>query len=436
MIAMGSPYVLTAFPNASAYLCTYSDAEPVTDATIETLFGEIPSRGKLPVTIPGMFPYGSGIDLPQAVVRKDVPESVGFKHDSLSRVDSVVSRAIRDSAFPGAQVLVAKDGAIIYNKSFGSLEYDGASPRVSGTTMYDIASMTKVISTTYALMRLYDEGLIHLDDPVTNYIPEFGNHGKEKITVRNLLVHNGGLPPFKRLYLTCRSPEQVLDSVYQTEMIYNTGDSTVYSDFDFILLGKIIEKISGKRLDRYVDSVFFRPLGMTRTMFNPPNALWGGIAPTEYDSVLRKQLVQGVVHDENAYALGGVSGHAGLFSTASDLAVIIQMILNGGSYGGKQYIKPETVRLFTSKQDSRSTRALGWDTKTMNGYSSAGSLFGPHTFGHTGFTGTSVWVDPEKKIFVIFLTNRVYPTRSNTRIMQVRPAVHDAVMKALRSSSN
>jgi CubicO group peptidase (beta-lactamase class C family) len=170
---------------------------------------------------------------------------------------------------------------------------------------------------------------------------------------------------------------------------------------------------------------------MTRTMFIPPQSLWENIAPTEYDSIYRKQLVRGVVHDENAFALGGVSGHAGLFSTASDLAIFMQMLMNGGRYGGVQYINPSTVKLFTTKQNAKSTRALGWDTKTMNGYSTAGTLFSENAFGHTGFTGTSIWAEPEKKLFVIFLTNRVHPTRSNTKIMRVRPALHDAVMRSV-----
>jgi CubicO group peptidase (beta-lactamase class C family) len=224
----------------------------------------------------------------------------------------------------------------------------------------------------------------------------------------------------------------VLDSVYQTETVYRIGDSTVYSDFDFILMGKIIEKISEMPLDQYVNQTFFKPLGMTRTMFKPQQYLWDNVAPTEYDSLYRKKLVRGIVHDENADALGGVSGHAGLFSTASDLAIMMQMLMSGGSYGGKQYLNSETVKLFTSKQNKQSTRALGWDTKTMTGYSTAGTLMGEKTFGHTGFTGTSVWADPEKKIFVILLTNRVYPTRNNSKIQQVRPAVADAVIKALK----
>jgi beta-N-acetylhexosaminidase len=431
LVVMGSPYVVGAFPNAGSVVCAYSDCEVSTEAVVESLFGEIPTGGKLPVTIPGLFSYGSGIDLSQSILRKDIPENVGMNRDSLARLDSVMSDAIQDHAFPGGQLLVAKDGAVVYNKSFGSFEYNSKSAKVSASTIYDIASVTKVIATTSAIMRLYDEEKILLDDSVMKYIPEFRNHDKEKITIRNLLLHNGGLPAFKRLYLTCKSPEEVLDSVYQTETIYSAGDSTVYSDFNFILLGKIVENISGVTLDKYADSVFFKPLGMTSTIYNPSSSNLKKIAPTEYDSVYRKRLIQGEVHDENAFALGGVSGHAGLFSTSSDLSIFLQMIMNGGSYAGKQYLKPETVKLFTTRQGKHSTRALGWDTKTMNGYSSAGSLFGEKSFGHTGFTGTSVWVEPEKNIFVILLTNRVYPTRNNSKIMQIRPKVHDAVIKAI-----
>jgi beta-N-acetylhexosaminidase len=431
LIAMGSPYVLQSFPNASAYLCSYSDAECTAEATVEILCGEVPARGKLPVTIPGLFGYGRGLYMQQSILRKDFPESVGFNSDTLAKLDTIIQCAIRDTAFPGAQVVVVRNDADVYNKSFGRLEYSSSSQRVTGTTMYDIASLTKVIATTAAIMRLYDEAKLSLDESVVKYLPEFGNHGKEKITIRNLLLHNSGLPAFKRFYITCRTAEEVLDSIYNSELSFPVGDSTVYSDFGFIMLGKVVEKIAGVSLDVYVDSVFYRSLGMEHTMFKPSSSLWSNIAPTEFDAAWRKQLVRGSVHDETAALLGGVAGHAGLFSTASDLAIFMQMIMDGGSYGGKQYLKPETIKLFTTRQSKNSLRALGWDTKTMNGYSSAGKLFGEKSFGHTGFTGTSIWVELEKNIFVILLTNRVHPTRNNTKIMQIRPKVHDAVMKAI-----
>ena len=431
LLAMGSPYVLRSFPIASAHICAYSDAEPTAEAVVEVLFGEVPTSGRLPVTIPGLYPFGSGLLGPQLVLRRDLPENVGFNPDSLALVDSILTRAIADSAFPGAQVVVVRNGALVANVSIGTLEYSRGSAPVNSETIYDIASLTKVVATTSAIMRLYDEGRIGLDDTVARIIPEFANNGKERLTIRNLLLHNGGLPAFKRLFLTCTSPQQVLDSVYQTELVYTPGDSTLYSDFDFIVLGKIVERISNTTLDSYVDSVFFRPLGMGRTMFTPDTSFWENIASTEYDSVYRKRLVRGVVHDENAFILGGVAGHAGLFSTASDLAIFMQMMVTGGSYGGVRYLKPETIRLFTTKQSPLGTRALGWDLKTVGGYSTAGSLFSEKSFGHTGFTGTSIWADPEKKIFVILLTNRVYPTRNNAKIRRVRPAVADAIVRAI-----
>jgi CubicO group peptidase (beta-lactamase class C family) len=328
---------------------------------------------------------------------------------------------------------VVKEGAIVLNKSFGNREYSNPKSQISNLTSYDLASLTKVIVTTTAIMKLYDEQRLGLDDLVTKYIPEFGNHAKEKITIRNLLLHNSGLPAFKRLYATCKSSQEVLDSVFQTELIYKPGDSTVYSDFGFITLGKIVERISGQTLDEYCRINFFEPLGMKQTMFNPPESLWTNIAPTENDSLLRKKLVRGVVHDENAYTLGGVSGHAGLFSTASDLAIFMQMLMNGGSYGGEQYLKPETIQLFTTKQGTKSTRALGWDTKSVEGYSSAGKYFNEKSFGHTGFTGTSIWADPTRNLFVILLTNRVHPMRANTKISAIRPLVHNTIIQALNN---
>ncbi len=430
-VAMGSPYVLGALKNGLAYICSYSDGELATEATVEALFGEIPVRGYLPVTISGMFQRGSGLAQPQYVLREDSPPRLGFNPERLYVLDTIMRRAIDDSAFPGAQLLVARDGAIVYNASFGSLEYLQHSASVEKTTMYDLASLTKVIATTSAVMKLYDEGKLNLDQHVANYLPEFANHGKERITITNLLLHNSGLPAFKRFYLTCKTKEEVLDSIYNSELIYSPGDSTVYSDLGFITLGRVVEKISGMTLDRYTNEKFSDTLGMTRTMFNPPEDLWNNVAPTEQDTMWRRKLVRGTVHDETASLLGGVAGHAGLFSTASDLAIFMQMLMNGGNYAGRQYLKPETVELFTAKQTGTSARALGWDTKTTDGYSSAGSFLSGKSFGHTGFTGTSIWADPQNNIFVIFLTNRVHPTRENTKIYKVRPAVHDAVVKAL-----
>lgn len=362
-------------------------------------------------------------------VRVGSPELVGFDSKKLARLDSMVNVAIRDSAFPAAQLLVAKEGLIAYNKSFGRLTYDANAQPTTLHTLFDVASLTKVVAATTAVMRLIDQRKIALDDEVRKFIPQFDGGRKSQVTIRHLLAHTSGLPPFRQLWKFVSASPFALDSVYATNLAANPGDTTMYSDMGFIILGKIVEQVSGKRLDVYVKENFFEPLAMTRTTFKPPQE--ENIAPTEYDTLWRKKLVQGRVHDENADFLGGVSGHAGLFSTASDLAVFMQMVMNGGTYSGIRFLESSTVAAFTKKQSEKSSRALGWDTKSPTG-SSAGGLFSPNSFGHTGFTGTSIWADPERNLFVILLTNRVHPTRANTKISKVRPAVADAVIEALK----
>lgn len=376
---------------------------------------------------------GGSIDTTRAF-RVGSPELVGFDSKKLARLDSIINIAIHDSAFPSAQLVVAKDGLIAYNKSFGRLTYDANARQTSPQTMFDVASLTKVVATTTAVMKLYDEKEMSLDDKVSRFIPQFGEGRKSEITLRHLLTHTSGLPPFRQLWKFVPEAKFAADSVYATTLVANPGDTTIYSDLGFITLGKIVEKVSGKRLDVYVKENFFEPLGMTRTMFKPPQELWDNVAPTEFDSLWRKRLVQGTVHDENAEFLGGVSGHAGLFSSLSDLAIFMQVLMNGGTYNGVRYMNSSAIELFTKKQSEKSSRALGWDTKSPMG-SSAGRLFSPSSFGHTGFTGTSIWADPERNLFVILLTNRVHPTRANLKIAKVRPAVHDAVIEALKQSS-
>ncbi|MGC8898307.1 MAG: glycoside hydrolase family 3 N-terminal domain-containing protein [Bacteroidota bacterium] len=432
IVSFGNPYILSDFPQVNAYIAAYSDADVMVRAAAQVLFGEAASTGTLPISIPGVAKFGEGVKLPQVNLRFDAPEVAGFDREKLGRINEIVTKAIQDSAFPAAEVVVVRNNIVAFHKAFGSYDYSLFSREIDESTMFDLASLTKVIATTSAVMKLYDEKKIDLDAPVVKYIPEFGQNGKEHVTIRNLLLHNSGLPAWKKFYLTCTTPQQLIDSVYAQPLIYRTGDSTVYSDLGFITLGKVVEKITGVPLDQYVAKEFFEPLYMAHTMFNPPKSIWDRVAPTEYDTVLRHELVRGVVHDENAYVLGGVSGHAGLFSTALDLAKFMQMLMNGGSYGGRRYFNESTVKLFTTRQSKSSTRALGWDTKSAVG-SLAGTLFSPNSFGHTGFTGTMIWADPERNLFAIFLTNRVYPTRDNAKIQQVRPKLYDAVIEALET---
>lgn len=466
MISFGNPYLLRSVPNVTAYVCAYGDMKVSVQAAVQALFGETSVSGKLPVTIPGAAKYGDGIDLPQTSLRFAAPQEAGFERDKLAKLDSVVNFWIADSAFPCAQLLVAKDEKIIFDKAFGTYDYSPLSRTINLNTMFDLASLTKICATTFAAMKLYGEGKLDIDAPAVKYLPQFGQKGKEKITVRNLLEHDSGLPPdppVNQLDTTAIPKEQLdrlmknprsfvvadsfgsnfnavhdvmWDSLYATPLDYPTGTRMVYSDINFLMVGKIVEKITGMPLDKYVEENFYRPLGMTHTMFTPPASLAQICAPTEYDSAMGG-LIQGVVHDENSRSLGGVAGHAGLFSTANDIAVYLQTLLNHGVYDGRQYLQDSVIALFTRKQSDLSTRGLGWDTKAANPlYSSAGEYFSPNSFGHTGFTGTSVWVDPERHLFVILLTNRVCPTRENQKIARARPSIHDAVIEALVNESN
>jgi CubicO group peptidase (beta-lactamase class C family) len=428
--AMGTPYVAGEFPGAGAIVCAYGDNEALTEATVEALFGEIPVHGHLPVAVPPKLPFGEGIEIPQSQLRRDDPAVAGFDAEALARVDGIVTSAIADSAFPGAQVAILKDGMLVYNRSFGRQTYDATSREIDAGTMFDLASLTKVIATTTALMRLYDLKRLGLDDPVGTYLPSFASGEKSVVTIRHLLLHRGGFPPFRQLWKLAADSSHAVDSVFATPLVARPGDTTIYSDLGMITLGKVVEQISGMRLNEFVSREFFEPLRMRNTMFNPDSSLAERIAPTEVDTVWRKRLVQGTVHDENSAFLGGVAGHAGLFSTASDLAVFMQMLLNRGVYGGRRFVSEGTIYEFIGRKGPDQERWLGWDMRSAKG-SSSGSFFSPSAFGHTGFTGTSIWADPERRLAIVVLTNRVYPSRARSRIFTVRPALHDAVLRAL-----
>ncbi len=349
---------------------------------------------------------------------------------AVTMVDSLIARAIADSAFPGAQLAILRDSTILVERAYGRHTYDLEAQAVDLSTLFDLASLTKVIATTAAVMKLYDEGRLSLDDPVMKYLPRFTGAAKKIVSLRHLLLHRSGLPAFRRLSDIAATEEAALDSVFSTPLVAEPGDSTIYSDLGMITLGKVVEQVTGMSLARYVQEEFYAPMGMAHTMFNPPLELRSAAAPTEYDSVWRKTLVQGAVHDENAATLSGVAGHAGLFSTASDLARFMQMLLNGGRYHGKQYLRASTIDEFLRKRSPGQERWLGWDMKAKNG-SSAGSLFSASSFGHTGFTGTSIWADPDSRLAVIFLTNRIYPSRANSGLNKIRPLLHDAIVRAM-----
>jgi CubicO group peptidase (beta-lactamase class C family) len=355
-----------------------------------------------------------------------VPDAVArATFDSLR---TTLDRAVADGAFPGAYAAVGTADGLIAEYGAGQLDAaDGRRP--DGRTVWDLASLTKVIGTTSAVLQLVGAGRVGLDTPVVRYLPEWTATGADHITVRHLLTHSSGLPAWRALYKESASPAEAAQQLFATAPDTLPGVRTVYSDLGFILLGKLVERVSGEPLDRYDATHIFAPLGMTETRYLPPAAWRARTAPTEVDP-WRQRHLRGEVHDENAARLGGVSGHAGLFSTGRDLARFARMYLNFGRLDGVRVFDSAAVAAFIVPQDTTlSRRALGWETAT--GANSAGRRLSRAAFGHTGFTGTSLWMDPQRGIFVLLLTNRVNPTRENRKIGGVRTAVADAAVGAL-----
>jgi uncharacterized protein YbbC (DUF1343 family)/CubicO group peptidase (beta-lactamase class C family) len=339
-------------------------------------------------------------------------------------VDGLLESYKERGAFPGGVLAVGYQGTLLHLHAFGNLSYDPDSPAVTARTLYDLASLTKVVATTTMAMILVDEGRLDLDRKVRDFLPGFQGPEKDAVTVRHLLTHSSGLPAVAPLFKEIRGREAYLERIQAMDLEYPPGSRSTYSDLGVILLGEILERIAGQPLETFTRERVFEPLGMRDTLFNPPAELRSRIAPTEQDP-WRGRRVLGEVHDENAFAMGGVAPHAGLFGAASDLARFAQMMLDGG------IVSRETIALFTRRAGiPHSDRALGWDTKSAQG-SSAGTLFSANSFGHTGFTGTSIWIDPERQLYVSLLTNRVHPTRENNLIREARPAVADAVVRAL-----
>lgn len=376
------------------------------------------------------------------------PASVGMDPAVLARLDSTVRAAVADSAAPGAVVAVGRHGRLVRLRGFGTLDWTGSDPAGPGT-LYDLASLTKVVGTTTAVMLLVDEGRLSLDDRVVEHLPWWsrGDPRKDAVTLRQLLTHRAGLPAFRRWFLEMEGRDAYRDAIADEPLDADPGTATVYSDIGVMTVALVVERVTGRPLDAFLRERVFEPLGMADTGFLPDSALLPRIAPTELDTLWRGEMVRGRVHDENADAFGGVAGHAGLFGTAADLAVFADLLLRGGTLppcvasdpAGRPCprSRPDTLRLvdggtvarFTRRDDPSSSRALGWDTPS--GRSSAGDLFSARSFGHTGFTGTSLWMDPERDLFVVLLTNRVHPTRDNDRHVPLRRAVHDLAAAAV-----
>ncbi len=358
------------------------------------------------------------------------PDAVGMSASRLESIDRVVQRGIKAGGYPGAAVVVGRKGAAVWQKGFGNLSWSQVSGAVDpDRTIYDVASLSKVIGTTTAVMVLYDEKKIDLDAPVFRYLPAFSGGLKDEVTVRELLTHRSGLPAGRDLWRKARSPQEARDMVLETPLEYRPNSAYIYSDLGADVLGMIVEEVSGQRLDQFLSDRVFGPLGMHDTFYRPSDSLRYRIAPTEVTPP-RGYPLRGEVHDENAYALGGIAGHAGLFSTASDLSIFAQMMLNGGSYDGVQIISDSTVALFTKRTAGH--RALGWDT--ADGDYGSGKYLTERAYGHTGFTGTSIWIDPDREMFVVLLTNRVHAAKAQRPakiIADVRSDLSDAAVLAV-----
>jgi CubicO group peptidase (beta-lactamase class C family) len=361
-----------------------------------------------------------------------------FEHqdEAFSSAFGILTEAIDARVFPAASIAVTRRDRLIALKAFGHFTYEADSPPATPATLFDLASLTKIIATTTMAAILNERGLLELETSVVGVVPEFKTDStgssdprRREITYRMLLAHSSGLPAYEKLFLRAHSRDALLQAAFTTPLSANPGTRAEYSDIGFILLTAALERLAGESLDVFCQHEVFGPLAMTNTTFNPSPDSRAQIPPTADDRTFRNRIIQGEVQDENASVLGGVAGHAGLFSTAEDLAKFTHAML----HGGRPILRPETVALFTRREPAPpgTSRALGWDTPSKS--SQSGKYFGPRSFGHLGYTGTSLWIDPDRQLSITLLTNRTWPDCANHAIKQVRPRFHDAVIEALAS---
>jgi len=348
---------------------------------------------------------------------------------SFGEAFDILQGAIVQRTFPAASIAVTFRGKLVALKAFGRFTYEASSPPVTVATVFDLSSISKAVATTSMAMILYERGLIDLEAPVVSIVPEFGGSDARRgdVTVHMLLAHSSGLPAYEKLFLKAKTRNELWAAAFATPLTADPGTRAEYSDIGFIILAIALERAADESLDRFCQREIFGPLGMLHTAYNPP-ALWrAAIPPTADDHSFRKRIIQGEVQDENASVLGGVAGHAGLFGTAEDLATFAHVLLQGG----RPLVRPETLTLFTRREPvpPGTSRALGWDTPSAP--SQSGKYFSRRSFGHLGYTGTSLWIDPERQLSIALLTNRTWPDCSNKAIKDVRPAFQDAVVEAL-----
>ncbi len=498
-VLFGNPYSIPTIENDGGFLVCYNEHDETIETTIKILTSQLSPYGKLPVTINKRYKLGTGIksntgalgerriivdrnsELGRRIIEKRgstfsgtpqhkvaccvSPLAVGSRPSDLAKIDRLINKAIAKHAFPGCRIMALKDGNVFYDRSFGFQTYNKKIP-VTGNTVYDLASVTKIAATTIAVMKLYEQGKINLNATLGKYLPRARRTNKRNIKIKDILLHQGGLhawiPFYKETLDSTGYPRkdiyrnrpsslfsiQIMNGMYMNrhwvdtmwKRVYSSKLTNLgrykYSDLDFIFLQKVVERVSGMPLDRFVYQNFYRPLLMKNTCFNPKRVpLKNPIAPSEYDNYWRYKKVQGYVHDMGAAMFGGVSGHAGLFSTAQDLSVLMQMLLNGGTYNGKRYLKQSTINLFTARNSFISRRGLGFDKPqpNLNKSQPTSENCSLRTFGHTGFTGTCIWADPEHNIQFIFLSNRTYPNSKYNLLarMDIREKTQQYIYESL-----
>jgi len=465
-----NPYILAKLDSiqfADAVIMSYENSDYSESYAAQLIFGGVGSTGKLPVTASQDFKVGTGIDTKPVRFKYTIPEELGFDSKKLAKIDSIAMNGIKEKVFPGCQVLVAKDGKVIYQKSFGHHTYD-TKIKVKNTDLYDLASITKIAASTASLMKLVDEGKVNLDNPLCYYMPELEGTNKQNIVLREMMTHQAGLKDWIPFWIrTVNKDGTYKDGIYNktpNDFYYNRvandlyinknyedtiykriiespvkeSGKYVYSDLGYYFLKKIIEKETQNALNIYVQNSFYAPLGLT-TMGYKPLAKFelNRIVPTEFDAKFRKQQVHGDVHDQGAAMLGGVGGHAGLFSNSNDLAVMMQLFMNYGTYGGKRYIDSTTLFKFTECQYcTENRRAIGFDKPEMNPDkdSPVCKAVSYMSFGHAGFTGTLAWADPKTGIIYIFLSNRVYPDADDNKLSKsgIRGKIHAVIYDAVK----
>lgn len=464
----GPPSKLSLFDKAPQLVQAYVDDPLMRQLVPQVIFGGIPASGTLPLKVNENLKESSGFSSPSLNrLSYALPEEAGMNSESLEKIARIAREAIDGKSTPGCQVLVIKKGKVVYERSFGWYTYENQVP-VTNNTIYDLASVTKVLATLQAVMFLYDRGLIDVYRKVSYYLPELKNTNKKDIILKDVLTHQAGLFPFIPLWPQTMNgkdyaplfysnsfsenfPYHVSPGLYGSQALKDslwkwTFDSQLlekptrtpytlrYSDIGFWIMHRLVEHKLNQPIDDFLQQNLYEPLGATTTGYLPLKRFGASqIAPTEIDTIFRKALLIGTVHDERAAMLGGVAGHAGLFSNALDIGKIGQMLLQKGSYGGYQYFKPETVELFTAKQFDNSRRGLGWDKPIQSDWATPTSLFSsPKTFGHTGFTGTCIWIDPEFELVYVFLSNRVHPERNGKLIStNIRSRIQDAIYQSI-----